>query len=160
MSDFDSFLREQLDQEDVRREYYRLDPFYRLADQLILLRKRRGLTQKELADKAGTTQAVVSRLENAAVRASLDTVIRLADALDAVVDLKLKAFEEIQDEANEVPSMESPCAEERVGNVVYFDKARKAECQDAIWYAINPLTLNTHRISSRIQREKYELEYA
>jgi transcriptional regulator with XRE-family HTH domain len=119
MSDFDSFLKEQLEQEGVRREYYRLDPFYRLADQLILLRKQRGLTQKELAEKAGTTQAVVSRLENVSVRASLETIVRLAEALDAVVELKLTPAEEMQAapdaKADEKPT-EDPCTEEQASN--------------------------------------------
>jgi transcriptional regulator with XRE-family HTH domain len=49
-----------------------LDPFFRLVNQLILLRKKHGLTPPELAVRAGTTQAVVSRLENITVHYSLD----------------------------------------------------------------------------------------
>jgi transcriptional regulator with XRE-family HTH domain len=95
MNDFDSFVKEQPAREGVAREYYRLAPFYWLADQLLLLRKKRGLSQQELAAKAQTTQAVVSRLENVSVRCSLETVVRLAEALDAVVEVRLTPREEL-----------------------------------------------------------------
>jgi transcriptional regulator with XRE-family HTH domain len=137
MSDFDSFLKEQLGDEEVARHYYRIAPFYHLADQLILLRKQRSLTQQELAEKAQTTQAVVSRLENATVRCSLETVIRLAEALDAVVEVKLKPSEELENEAD-VEAGDHGCTkemedEERKG-VVYFGKTEKKPCQNLLWF--------------------------
>lgn len=76
------------------REYRCLAPFYQLANQLLLLRKKRGLNQQKLADKAETTQAVVSRLENATVRCSLETVIRLAEVLGAMVEVTLRPVED------------------------------------------------------------------
>ncbi len=38
-----------------------------IAEQIIVLRKKRRLTQKDLAKKIHTTQAVISRIENAQV---------------------------------------------------------------------------------------------
>jgi len=98
VNDFRSFSKEQLKNPKVAREYYRLAPFYRLADQLVLLRKKRCFNQQELAEKADTTQAVVSRLENATVRCSLETVVKLAEAMDAVVEIKLIPKEELDQE--------------------------------------------------------------
>lgn len=95
MTDINSFLNRQMRNPEVAQAYYQQAPFYRLADQLILLRKQRGLTQADLAHKAGTTQAVISRLENVSVRASLETIVRLAQALDAVVELKLIPREDV-----------------------------------------------------------------
>ena len=94
MSDFQEIVQEQLRNPAVAREYYRIMPYYHLADQILLLRKQRGMTQQELAEKAGTTQAVVSRIESTSVRPSLETAIRLAEALGAVVDLRLTLLEE------------------------------------------------------------------
>jgi transcriptional regulator with XRE-family HTH domain len=103
MTDFQQIIEEQLANPAVAREYYRIMPYYHLADQILLLRKQRGMTQQELAEKAGTTQAVVSRIESTSVRPSLETAIRLAEALGAVVDLHLTVLE---DKPGEEPAFE------------------------------------------------------
>lgn len=142
MSDFDTLVKEQLARPGVAREYYRLAPFYRLADQLILLRKKRGLTQQELAEQAQTTQAVVSRLENASVRCSLETAVRLAEALDAVVEVTIRPLEELTAPAAGEPA-EEPCAEarqEKPSAIVYFNPAQKAPCSPNVFYHFDPLS--------------------
>lgn len=98
MNDFRSFTEEQLKNPKVAREFYRLASFYRLADQLVLLRKKRGLNQQELAEKANTTQAVISRLENATVKCSLETVVKRAEAMDALVVIRIIPKEEQEQE--------------------------------------------------------------
>jgi transcriptional regulator with XRE-family HTH domain len=45
------------------------------------LRFRAGLTQQELADKAGTTQTTVARIERDAVEPEVTTIRKLAKAL-------------------------------------------------------------------------------
>ncbi len=46
------------------------------------LRFRAGLTQEELADKAGTTQTTVARIERNTVEPRVTTIRNLAKALD------------------------------------------------------------------------------
>lgn len=46
-----------------------------------LLRRQKGLTQKQLAKKIGTQQSAISRLENNCEKATLDFVGRIAYAL-------------------------------------------------------------------------------
>lgn len=45
-------------------------------------RKKRGLTQEQLAEKAGVERSRVSKTEIAWTWTSLDTVYRIADALE------------------------------------------------------------------------------
>jgi transcriptional regulator with XRE-family HTH domain len=52
-------------------------------------RKRAGLTQTELAERAGTTQPVVARAERSDAKPTLDTLERLLDA--AGYELELRA---------------------------------------------------------------------
>lgn len=160
MSDFDALVKEQLARPGVAREYYRLAPFYRLADQLILLRKKRGLTQQELAEQAQTTQAVVSRLENASVRCSLETAVRLAEALDAVVEVTIRPLEELNAPAA-AELAEEPCEEvakkEKPSAVVYFNPAQKAPCSPNVFYAIDPLTGQMKSPTQMIKKKTLEI---
>ena len=110
--DFNWLIQQKFKDPAFLREYYREAPFYRLADQLLLLRKKRGLTQGELAQRAGTTQAVISRLENASVRPSLETIVKIAQALDAAVDVRVFPFEALHEdndlESSKVAILVSP----------------------------------------------------
>lgn len=51
-------------------------------------RRRRGLTQQELARRAGVAQPTVSNIERAVSPASLDTLLRLFAALRLELVLK------------------------------------------------------------------------
>jgi len=97
MKNFNDFLKKQLENPDVAAEFKRIDPQFQIAKELIKLRIKRGITQKELALRIGSTQAVVSRIESGAVNSSIDTLQKLSEALDA----KLM----IQIEPNEVVSL-------------------------------------------------------
>lgn len=62
----------------------------RVARQIYELRKEAGLTQSELAEKVGTTQSAISRLESADYEGhSLSMLGRIADALNARLEVAL-----------------------------------------------------------------------
>jgi transcriptional regulator with XRE-family HTH domain len=52
-------------------------------------RKRAGLTQRELAAKAGTTQSAIARLESGRTQPSFDTVLRLVRLCGMDLDIML-----------------------------------------------------------------------
>ena len=52
-----------------------------LYEKLYQLRKKSGFTQSELAEKLGTQQSNVSRLENNPSDVQVSTVMKLAEAL-------------------------------------------------------------------------------
>lgn len=62
-----------------------LEPGYQIAR----LRIRRGLTQAQLAEMVGTRQPSIARLENGNSIPSLSFLRRIADALDARIELRL-----------------------------------------------------------------------
>jgi len=160
MNDFDSFFKDRLKQPEVRREYYRLAPFYELANQLLLLRKKRGLSQQELAEKAETTQAVVSRLENATVKCSLDTVVRLAEAMDAIVEVNLKLLEEIHQENEAEEVVEDECEDELIREqemgAVFFGSKAPEPCRAAMMYWVDPIT-KTLKDPKKMKRRALEI---
>jgi len=63
-----------------------------LGPALALARRGKGLTQRDLADKAGTTQAHVSRIENGLVDVQLSSLVDLARFLDLELVLAPRAM--------------------------------------------------------------------
>ncbi len=59
-----------------------IKPFYRIALEIIKLRDQLGLTQKELAKRAGTHQTRISRIESSELDIRLSTLTEIAEALD------------------------------------------------------------------------------
>jgi len=54
----------------------------RLAKNLKLARKKRGVTQEELAFKAGLTLSQIARIETAQINTSISTIFAILQALD------------------------------------------------------------------------------
>lgn len=52
-------------------------------------RKRAALTQRELAERAGTTQSAIARLESGRTTPSFDTVLRLVRLCDLDLEVML-----------------------------------------------------------------------
>ena len=75
----------------VRVEYDALEDEFALIAQLIEARGRAGLTQAQLAERMGTKQAAVARLEGGRVRPSLATLRRYAEATGARIVVRLDA---------------------------------------------------------------------
>jgi len=75
---------------EFRKEYEALEPEYQLASALIRLRLSKGLTQEELARVLNTKQASIARLESGTSLPSLSMVKKVADVLDAELEIKLK----------------------------------------------------------------------
>lgn len=67
----------------IREGYVAARAGYRLAERVRTLREHRGLSQQDLADRIGSTQSAVSRLESGGAEPSLTTLERIGRALDA-----------------------------------------------------------------------------
>lgn len=79
---------------EFRKEYEAIEPEYRLASALIRLRLAKGLTQAQLAALLNTKQESIARLESGRALPSLTMVKRLADALDADLEISLRPKEQ------------------------------------------------------------------
>lgn len=65
--------------------------FYRdLADQVVRQRAIRSLSQAELADLSGTTQSAIARFEAGKRPPKLDTLLRIAMALDCQLEVNFR----------------------------------------------------------------------
>ena len=78
----DSYLEEQLKDEEFRREYEKIQPELNVIRAIIDARAAQNLTQKELAERTGINQADISKLERGTRNPSIRLLQRLADGLD------------------------------------------------------------------------------
>jgi transcriptional regulator with XRE-family HTH domain len=68
-----------------------------LGERILILRRRLGLTQKELAQAAGLNTNTIARLEQGDLKdLGGQSVLKLARALDTTTDYLLGAHEESQ----------------------------------------------------------------
>jgi predicted transcriptional regulator len=79
-------LRQRLAKVDEDRGWF----FAAIADKVAERRQGLGLSQRELAELTGTTQSAIARLEAGGRPPRIDTLLRIAEALDCelLVDLK------------------------------------------------------------------------
>ncbi len=86
--DFEVWEKEALKDPKLRAEYDKLQP------QFAILRARieKRLTQKELAQKIGTKQSVISRLESGRANPSIAFLKKLAQALNSHLEIRFTNF--------------------------------------------------------------------
>ena len=75
----------------TRSEYDAIANEFEMARELIAARSRAGLTQGEVAERMGTTQSVVARLESGRQAPSMRTVQRYAQAVGARAVMHLES---------------------------------------------------------------------
>ncbi|MEN8905991.1 MAG: helix-turn-helix transcriptional regulator [Clostridiales bacterium] len=73
-----------------KEEQYILDFMSHLIGAIIAERKKRKISQKELSEMIGAEQSTISRIETWTVRPTLDTVLKIAYALDIDVNISVK----------------------------------------------------------------------
>jgi DNA-binding XRE family transcriptional regulator len=82
--------KEILSNEDVKAEYEALRPQYDLIEQIIVARIKQGITQEELAKRAGTKQSNISRFEGGNYNPSLEFMQKLAQGLGKELHITLR----------------------------------------------------------------------
>lgn len=98
MSEFQKFLDQALRNVDINPMedepiIDERDVFEEIRNQIIKTRTDLGITQKELAIKAGLTQANVSKIEKGISRPTIETLIKLARALGRQLTVRLDEYE-------------------------------------------------------------------
>ena len=90
-TNFGRYLEEQMKDLDFARRYQKAGEAWEVALQLAALRKMAGLSQKELAQRVGTSQQQISRLESTSYEGhSLSMLRRVAEVLGATVHIDIQ----------------------------------------------------------------------
>lgn len=76
----------------LKAEYEKLQPEINIIRAIIEARLNKGMTQKDLAEKMGTKQSVISRLESGRANPSILILRKLAHALQTELQIKFVTF--------------------------------------------------------------------
>ena len=81
--------------ERIRERLANVDPdhgwfFAAIAEQVASRRRELGLSQAELAELTATTQSAIARLESGGRPPRIDTLLRIANALDCDLGVELR----------------------------------------------------------------------
>lgn len=87
---FDNHLKESLKNKDFREDWKKAEPEYLLAKALIQKRQDKKISQRELAKKVGTSQALISNIETMSGNPSFRQLNKIANALDSKLELSFK----------------------------------------------------------------------
>ena len=80
-------LKKRLEDPEFSRLWQESELEYQLARRLIEKRLKQKISQRDLAKKVKTTQAVISRIENMNSNPSLSFLKRIAEALDSRLEI-------------------------------------------------------------------------
>lgn len=90
MKKWKDLKQELLKNIEVKKEYDRLKPKYALIAQLIDARIKEGISQKELAEKIGTKQSAIARLESGNANPSMAFLEKIALAMGRTLSVQIK----------------------------------------------------------------------
>ena len=87
MSDLQELTNELMQDPEFKKEYEALQPEMDITRAILDARIRAGMTQIELAEKSGISQADISRLEKGTRNPSIALLKRLAEAMDSTLKI-------------------------------------------------------------------------
>ena len=91
LTDSEILLKERLKNADFKRAYNDLEEEFELAGEIIKMRIAAKMTQKELAEKAGTSQSAIARIESGSYsNLSLSSLRKIGKALGAKPEIHFK----------------------------------------------------------------------
>lgn len=86
--DLDRLIERQLKDPEFRKIWEEGEADYQLGRQIIQARIDKKISQRDLAKRANTTQAVISRIETSSVSPTLQMASRIAMALGKTLQIR------------------------------------------------------------------------
>jgi len=89
--DFQDYLKEQLKNPIVRKYYNEYGEQLKIAYQVLQIRKKKGISQKVLAEKIGTKQSNIARLESGQQNFTIGLLEKITKALGCRFTMEILA---------------------------------------------------------------------
>jgi transcriptional regulator with XRE-family HTH domain len=96
--EFDQIVKSSMSEEEYERHVL----ISKISADLIRLRLEKNMTQTDLANKSGLKQSAIARLESEEVLPKLNTLLKLAKALNANINLNPNEESLIRIESNKI----------------------------------------------------------
>ncbi len=90
MKSYQQIKQKLLKRKDIRGAYDALEPEFSLIEMIIERRLKRGLTQSQLAQKIGTKQTAIARLESGTYNPTIKFLNKVAKALGAKLSFSIR----------------------------------------------------------------------
>ncbi len=97
MITYKEYKNKCLEDSNFEKEYDDLEPEYDNINAMIKVRKEKGLTQKQLSELTGISQADISRIENGTRNPSLEMIKRLATGMGMRLKLEFIPVSKVED---------------------------------------------------------------
>ena len=86
---YQQFKKQLLKDKEIKKAYEKLEPEFKIIKMIIQKRIEKGLTQKQLAQRIGTKQSAISRLESGNYNPSIYFLQKVSEALGAKLKISL-----------------------------------------------------------------------
>jgi DNA-binding XRE family transcriptional regulator len=93
-TDFKKFKAELLKKPNIKKQYEALKPKYAIIQSIVARRIELGLSQRDLARTIGIKQPAICRIERGDKNVTIDTLFRVAKALNLDIEIKPKTISE------------------------------------------------------------------
>lgn len=90
MLDYRDALKRELEDSTFKAAWDEFELEYLVADLLVKLRTEAGLSQEKLAQKVGTTQSAIARMESGKVVPQLESLAKIARACGKKLELVIR----------------------------------------------------------------------
>ncbi len=95
---FDDLVAELEKDAEFRKADQQIKPYYDLLAEIIRRRRELNITQEELAARTEMRQSSIARLEAGEHNARLSTLIKIAEALEAKLEIRLVPVYYVEDD--------------------------------------------------------------
>lgn len=89
LKDWSTLEKELLSDPEVKRLYDEMESEYQVISAVIGKRLEKKMSQRDLADRIGTKQSAISRLESGNSNPSIQFLDKVAKALDGQLQIKI-----------------------------------------------------------------------
>lgn len=86
---FEDALRAEMRDPEFKKAWDASAPKFALISAMLDARNKKGMTQADIAKRAGTTQSAIARFESGRTNPTLDFATRLSSALGAKLEIRL-----------------------------------------------------------------------